>query len=310
MIAHPFLAGIPLCFGGNVFGWALDQEASFAILDAFYAAGGRMIDTAECYSFWVPGNQGGESEAIIGAWMEQRGVRADMRISTKTNVEAAAGGLAPERVARQLEASLDRLRTDYVDLYYAHRDDPETPQEEVAQGLDALVKAGKAKSLGASNFTAARLESALAAARAVGAAPYTAMQDEYNLVARTHYEADMAPLAAKHGLLAFPYYGLASGYLTGKYRTDADFANSVRAKDARRHHDARGPKVLAAMDAVAAETGASLAAIALAWLKSRPGIAAPIASATSARQLDQMLEAAALTLDAAQLATLDAASTA
>ncbi len=306
-MTHPFLSGLPLCFGGNVFGWALDRDASFAILDAFYEAGGRMIDTAECYSFWVPGNQGGESEAIIGEWMQSRGVRGDVRIATKTNVEAAPGGLAPERVARQLDASLERLRTDYVDLYYAHRDDPETPQSEVALGFDALVKAGKVRSFGASNFSAVRLESALAAANTVGATPYTVMQDEYNLLVREAYERNMAPLAARHGLLAFPYYGLASGYLTGKYRTDADFADGVRAKDVRRFHDARGRNVIAAMDGIAAATGGSHAAIALAWLKTRPGVAAPIASATSAPQLRQMLEATRFTLDPAHIEALDRA---
>ena len=303
--AHPSVSGIRLCFGGNVFGWALDRDASFAVLDAFYEAGGRMIDTADSYSFWVPGNKGGESEAIMGEWMEARGVRKDMRIATKTNVEAKAGGLAPDHVARQLDASLERLRTDYVDLYYAHRDDAETPQEEVAAGFDALVKAGKVKSLGASNFTAERLESAINIATERGLTPYSAMQDEYNLVVRDHYEKDMLGLAQKYGLIAFPYYGLAAGYLTGKYRKDADFGQGVRGQDVKRYHDAQGQAILAAMDKIAADTGASLAAIALAWLGSRPHVAAPIASATSTKQLQQLLEAASLTLSADQLASLD-----
>lgn len=304
-MTHPATSGIPLCLGGSVFGWTIDQGTSFSVLDAYYAAGGRMIDTAECYSSWVPGNQGGESETIIGAWMEARGVRADMRIATKTNVEAAAGGLAPDRVARQLDASLERLRSDYVDLYYAHRDDPETPQGEVAHGLDALVKAGKVRSLGASNFTDARLDSAIAAAARAGLEPYSAMQDEYNLVERGHYESAMAPLGARHNVIAFPYYGLAAGYLTGKYRKDADFNSGTRGKDVRRYHDASGQAVIAAMDRIAAETGASHAAIALAWLGSRPSVAAPIASATSVEQLDQLLAATRLYLSPDHLTALE-----
>ena len=304
---HPAISGIRLCFGGNVFGWALDRDASFAVLDAFYEAGGRMIDTAECYSFWVPGNKGGESETIMGEWMENRGVRSDMRIATKTNVEAAAGGLAPDRLATQLDASLERLRSDYIDLYYAHRDDAETPQDEVAAGFDALVKKGKVKSLGASNFTADRLTSAIIAAQKGGYTPYTVMQDEYNLVSRDHYEKDMLAVAEKYNLVAFPYYGLASGYLTGKYRKEADFGEGVRGQDVKRYHDARGQAVLAAMDTIAKDIGASLPAIALAWLGSRSHVAAPIASATSVAQLQQLLEAASLTLNAEQLSSLDQA---
>ena len=302
---HPAVSGIPLCFGGNVFGWALDRDASFAVLDAFYEAGGRMIDTAECYSFWVPGNEGGESEAIMGEWMESRGVRKDMHIATKTNVEAAPGGLAPDRIAYQLDASLNRLRSDYVDLYYAHRDDAHTPQDEVAAGFDALVKAGKAKSLGASNFTAERLASAIEAARSQGLTAYSVMQDEYNLVTRAHYEEDMLKVGEKYGLISFPYYGLASGYLTGKYRDDSDFDGGVRGQDVKRYHDDHGKAVIAAMDKIANDTGASHAAIALAWLGSRPCVASPIASATSAKQLEQLLEAASLSLTDEQLGLLN-----
>lgn len=305
---HPSVSGIRLCFGGNVFGWALDQDASFAVLDAFYEAGGRMIDTADSYSFWVPGNTGGESEAIMGAWMEARGVRKDMRIATKTNVEAKPGGLAPDHVAVQLEASLERLRTDYVDLYYAHRDDAKTPQDEVAAGFDALVQKGKIKSLGASNFTAERLTSAIMIAEAQGLTPYSVMQDEYNLVARDHYENNMRAVGERYNLIAFPYYGLAAGYLTGKYRQDSDFGQSVRGQDVKRYHDAQGKDVIAAMDKIADETGASLAAIALAWLNNRPQVAAPIASATNTKQLQQLLEAVSLTLTVEQHSLLEQAS--
>ena len=305
--AHPAIAGIPLVFGGNVFGWTLDQDKSFAVLDAFYEAGGRMIDTAEGYSSWVPGNKGGESKTIIGAWLAARGVRGEMRIATKTGMGGPPGGLRPEKVAAALAASLERLRTDYVDLYYAHRDDPQTPLDEVASGYDAVIKAGHARELGASNFTAERLEAALAAAARIGATAYTVYQPQYNLVWRDEFEGALQQLCLAHGVAVLPYYGLASGFLTGKFRDPAAWAGSPRAHALTQFSENGGWEVLAAMDRIAAETGATLPQIALAWLAAQPGIAAPLASATSPAQVKDICGAAKVTLSAEQVGELNAA---
>ncbi|HEX7709795.1 MAG TPA: aldo/keto reductase [Sphingomonadaceae bacterium] len=300
MSSHPAIAGIPLVLGGNVFGWTADEDASFAVLDKFYAAGGRMVDTAQGYSVWVPGHQGGESEAVIGKWMEARGVRAEMKIATKTGMMGNAGDLKPDKVAEELDKSLARLRTDYVDLYYAHRDEETTPLDEIAAGFDALVKTGKVRELGASNFTAERLSAALEAAESQGAQPYTALQNEYNLVRRGEYPPELQQLCVKRGIAMLPFFGLASGFLTGKYRTTDDFAQSERGSGMDRFF-ADGMPVLEAMDAIAGETGASHAAIALAWLRVQPGIAAPIASARTPGQLDALLESVSLELSDDQL---------
>ena len=300
MSSHPAIAGIPLVLGGNVFGWTADEDASFAVLDKFYAAGGRMVDTAQGYSVWVPGHQGGESEAVIGKWMEARGVRAEMKIATKTGMMGNAGDLKPDKVAEELDKSLERLRTDYVDLYYAHRDEETTPLDEIAAGFDALVKTGKVRELGASNFTAERLSAALEAAESQGAQPYTALQNEYNLVRRGEYPPELQQLCVKRGIAMLPFFGLASGFLTGKYRTTDDFAQSERGSGMDRFF-ADGMPVLEAMDAIAGETGASHAAIALAWLRVQPGIAAPIASARTPGQLDALLESVSLELSDDQL---------
>lgn len=302
---NPALGGIRLVLGGNVFGWTADQATSFAILDAFYAAGGRMIDTADMYSVWVPGHKGGESEAVIGAWLAARpGRRAEMRIATKTNGMGKPGGLAPATVAAALDASLKRLQTDYVDLYYAHRDDQSMPLEEIAGGLDALVKAGKVRALGASNFTAERLHAARAAAMSKGFAPYIVIQNEFNLITRDQHEGAMRELCLKEGVAALPYYALAAGFLSGKYRTVEDLAKSPRGLGAPKKHLERQLALLSRMDKVAAETGASLAQIAVAWVLAQPGIAAPIASATSLAQLEQLIAATKLKLSPAQLAAL------
>ncbi|MBK6801268.1 MAG: aldo/keto reductase [Novosphingobium sp.] len=283
-----------------------DRDASFAVLDTFYELGGRMIDTAEGYSAWVPGHKGGESETMIGLWLDARGVRADMRIATKTNMYGKPGMLAPGKLAAALDGSLERLRTDYVDLFYAHRDDPQTPLDEVAEGFDALVKAGKIRSSGASNFTAERLAASLDAAARVGATPYTALQNEYNLVARDQYEGAVQDLCVKRGVIMLPYYGLASGFLTGKYRSEADLAGRARGESVRRYLQT-GQAALATLDAVAAETGATQAQVALAWINAKPGIGAPIASATSAEQVRELCGAASLVLQPEQVARLDAA---
>ena len=304
---HPAIAGIRLVFGGNVFGWTLDRDQSFAVLDAFYEAGGRMIDSAEGYSSWVPGNKGGESETIIGAWLAARGVRQDMRIATKTGMGGPPGGLRPEKLAAALAGSLERLGTDYVDLYYAHRDDPETPLDEVASGYDAVVKSGQARELGASNFTAPRLEAALAAAARLGATPYTVYQPQYNLVWRDEFEGPLQRLCAAHAIAVLPYYGLASGFLTGKFRSAADWAGSARAHALTQFSENGGWAVLTAIDRVAAETGATLPQIALAWLNAQPTIAAPLASATSPAQVKDLCGAVSLTLSTDQLGWLNTA---
>lgn len=306
MSRHPSLSGLKLVLGGNVFGWTADQDTSFEILDAYYEAGGRMVDTAECYSFWVPGHKGGESETVIGAWMKDRGVRKQMRIATKTNVEAKPGGLKPEVLKRQLTQSLERLQSDYVDLYYAHRDDPETPQEEVAAGFAALIAAGQVREAGASNFSEDRLRSALAAAKANGLPGYGVLQNQYNLIERADYDADYQNFCVANDIAVLPYYGLASGFLTGKYRKAADFDRYPRGASLKKYAE-RGPALLAVMDRIAAECEATVSQVALAWLLDQPGVAAPIASATTPDQLDELVEAIDIELMPDQIARLDKA---
>ena len=306
MSSHPSIGGIRLCLGGNVFGWTADKNASFAVLDKFYEAGGRMVDTAQGYSVWAEGHEGGESEKVIGKWLDARGVRSEMLVATKTGMFGKPGDLAPEKVAGELEKSLERLRTDYVDLYYAHRDEESMPLGEIAAGFDALVKAGKVRELGASNFSAQRLVAALEAANSAGLTPYSVLQNEYNLINRDSYEGAVQDLCVERGIAALPYFGLAAGFLTGKYRSTEDFAKSARGSGMDRFFE-KGQPVLAAMDEVAAETGASHPAIALAWINAQAGIAAPIASARTPDQLDALLEGATLELDAAHLAKLTAA---
>jgi aryl-alcohol dehydrogenase-like predicted oxidoreductase len=301
MTDHPSLGGIPLVFGGNVFGWTVDRDRSFALLDAFFEAGGRMIDTAEGYSSWVPGNQGGESETIIGEWQESRGLRAELRIGTKTGMGGPPGALQPEAVAKALDGSLERLRTDYVDLFYAHRDDLTTPLDEVVSGFDALVKAGKARELGASNYAADRLAAVIVEAERQGATAFTVVQPEYNHVMRDDYEGPLQDLSVAKSIAVLPFYGLASGFLTGKYRSAADWQNSPRSHALNAAAKAGGWDVLAVMDEIARETGASLAQIALAWLNSRPGVAAPLASATSPAQLAELVAGASMELSPDQL---------
>ena len=301
---NPALGGIKLVLGGNVFGWTADQETSFSILDAFFEAGGRMVDTADLYSAWVPGHKGGESETVLGAWMKARGNRTSMRIATKLNGANQPGGLAPEKIAASLEASLVRLQTDYVDLYYAHRDDLQTPLEVTAGAFDAQVRAGKVRAIGASNFTAERLRAARQAALTRGFTTYTVVQNEYNLLVREQHEGAMCDLCVSDGVAALPYYALAAGFLTGKYRTLEDLAKSPRGQGAPRRHLENNLAVLSKMDKIAVDTGATLAQIALAWVLTRRGISAPIASATSAAQLRELIEATKLKLSPEQLATL------
>jgi aryl-alcohol dehydrogenase-like predicted oxidoreductase len=304
---HPSLSGLKLVLGGNVFGWTADRDTSFEILDAFYEAGGRMIDTAETYSAWVPGHTGGESETVIGAWMKERGVRREMRIATKTGVMGQPGDLKPEKLRAALQGSLDRLQSDYVDLYYAHRDDPKTPQDEVAAGFGALIAEGKVREAGASNFTEERLRSALAAAKKLGVPGYGVLQNQFNLLERADFDADYQNFCVANDVAMLPYFGLASGYLTGKYRKPADLERFVRGGRVRKYHEGQGPALLAIMDRIAKDCEATVAQVALAWLLDQPGIAAPIASATTADQLDELIEAIDIELMPDQITQLNKA---
>jgi len=299
----------PLILGGNVFGWTADQAASFSILDAFLAGGGRMVDTADSYSRWVPGNQGGESESIIGAWLTARGRRDDVLIATKVGGEMnGTRGLAPDRITAAAEASLKRLRTDYIDLYFAHYDDPDTPFEATLDAFDRLIRSGKVRAIGASNHDAARIEQALDVSAAKGLARYSVLQPEFNLLERAGFEGALQDLSVARDIAAVPYYGLASGFLTGKYRRKEDLADKARAGAVGRYLHEHGLRVLRALDTVAAEARATPAQAALAWLAAQPAVAAPIASATSVDQVDELLGAMRLSLTAGQLAVLDSAS--
>ena len=303
---HCAIGGLPLVLGGNVFGWTARGDDGFAVLDAFYEAGGRMIDTADVYSAWIPGNKGGESEALIGQWLEARGVRTEMLIHTKTGMMGGKELYEPARLLRSLDQSLDRLRTDYVDLYYAHQDFADLPIEDIVGAFDGAMQTGKVRALGASKFTAPRLEAALEAAEQTGAEPFSVLQNQYNLVERSDFGPDLQRLCEIHGIPLLPFFGLASGYLTGKYRDAADLTGNdrgYRVKD----FMAKGPPVLAVLDDIAAETGASLPAIALAWLRAQPMIPAPIASARSPGQLATLVESVTLELTAVQLGRLTAA---
>ncbi|MCX8475430.1 MAG: aldo/keto reductase [Sphingomonas sp.] len=299
----------PLVLGGNVFGWTADKAASFRLLDRFVEKGGVMIDTADVYSSWVPGHVGGESETIIGEWLRASGKRDKVLIATKVGMLDGKGGskLAPARIAAAAEASLARLGVDTIDLYFAHQDDEDVPQEDALAAFDALIEAGKVRALGASNFHAARLKSALDIATREGLPHYRVLQPEYNLVSRHKFEGELQDLCITHNIGVVPYYGLASGFLTGKYRGEADFGKSVRGGRMAAFLAGKGGAVLEAMDAVAVETGASLAQIALAWLAAQDGVTAPIASATSIEQLDELVGAWDVALSRNQLDQLTAA---
>ena len=277
-----------LCLGGNVFGWTADRDTSFAVLDGYVAAGGNFIDTSDSYMWRVPGNSGGESETIIGEWMAARGNRDGVVIATKVGSLPARPGLSAANITAAVEDSLRRLGTDRIDLYYAHKDDPDVAQEETLDAFDGLVRAGKVRALGASNFTAARLRSALEISARDGLAGYVALQPHYNLLERAEFETSLAPLLAAEGLACLPYYGLAKGFLTGKYRPGADVA-SVRAEGARAYLDERGLRTLAVLDEIAAGHRVPVAAVALAWLAAQPTVAAPIASARTPEQLVELL---------------------
>jgi aryl-alcohol dehydrogenase-like predicted oxidoreductase len=298
----------PLALGGNVFGWTADEETSFAVLDAYTAAGGNFVDTADVYSAWVDGNSGGESETIIGRWLARRGRRDDLVIATKVSRHPDVLGLSRASIRRGIDASLRRLQTDHVDLYYAHYDDADTPLEETVAALGELVTEGKVRYVAASNYTAERLEAALKIADAAGLPRYAAIQSHYNLVHRGEYEGAPAELAAREGLAQVPYYALASGFLTGKYRDGAGDSDSPRAGSAAEYLDDRGRRVLAALDEIAAARGVAVATVALAWLAAQPTVVAPIASARTVAQLPDLVAVAELELTPAELDRLTRAS--
>ncbi len=300
------LAVAPLALGGNVFDWTADEAASFAVLDAFVDAGGTMIDTADVYSAWAPGHKGGESEALIGRWLKRDpGKRDKVVIATKVGFMA---GLRPETIAPTCEASCKRLGIETIDLYYQHNDDASVPLADSLGAFDALAGAGKIRAIGLSNFTAERVDEAMAAAADGGMLAPSALQPWYNLVEREKFEGALRDAAVRHGLGVFSYYSLANGFLTGKYRAREDLDQSPRGLRNIAYLEGRGPKVLAALDQVAAETGAALASVALAWTMAQPAITAPIASATSLQQFGELAAALMLDLTAAQLALIDEAS--
>jgi len=301
------LSTAPLIFGGNVFGWTADEATSHRLLDAFVDGGFNAIDTADVYSAWVPGHVGGESESVIGRWLKARGRRDDVLILTKVAMWPAQPGLSAANIAAAVEGSLKRLQTDYIDLYQAHQDDAATPIEETLEAFDRLVKAGKVRAIGASNFSPERLSASLKASQALGLARYETIQPKFNLHDRDEVEGPLAELAAREGLGIIPYYGLAAGFLTGKYRTEADLEGRSRGRTVKPYLTARGLKILAALDAAAQAVGASPAQVALAWIMAHPAITAPLASATSVEQLDELMAAARLALPAAVIDALNAA---
>jgi len=301
------LAIHPLVLGGNVFGWTADEARSHAILDAFVAGGGNCIDTADVYSVWIPGHHGGEYETVIGSWLARRGRRDDVVLATKVGMQMAPDrkGLSRAHILRSAEESLRRLQTDYIDLYFSHQDDGTLGVEEPLRAYEQLVRDGKVRAIGASNFGAARLRDAL---HAIGLPRYEVLQPHYNLLERADFESELQPLCLAEGIGVVCYFALASGYLTGKYRSAADLAQSARGMGVKRYLSGKGPAVLQALDTVAADLRATPAQVALAWLMAQPGVTAPIASATSTQQLQELLGAVTLQPSAAHLALLDSAS--
>ncbi|GAA1905830.1 aldo/keto reductase [Streptomyces durmitorensis] len=298
----------PLALGGNVFGWTADEAQSFTVLDAYTAAGGNFIDTADVYSAWVPGNKGGESETVIGDWFAARGNRSDVVLATKVGAHPDYKGLSANTIKSGAEESLRRLRTDYIDLYYTHYDDPSVPVEEIIGALDELVTSGKVRAIAASNVSAERLQEFLDFSDREGLARYSALQPHYNLVSRDTYEGTLEQVASRSGLAAVPYYALASGFLTGKYRPGAK-VDSARAEGAGKHLETeRGLRVLAALDRIAQEREAEIATVALAWLAAQPTVAAPIASARTVEQLPALLAVGEFELTSAEVSALTKAS--
>ncbi|KMY86588.1 Oxidoreductase [Candidatus Paraburkholderia calva] len=298
----------PLVFGGNVFGWTADERASFSILDAFVDHGLDFIDTADVYSAWIDGHTGGESETIIGKWFKESGKRDKIVLATKVAKLAARPGLSAANIAAAVDDSLRRLKTDYIDVYFSHHDDEATPLDETLGAHQKLIKAGKVRVIGASNYTGARLDEALKLSKETGLPAYQILQPEYNLYDREGYETDLEPVAEAHKVAVVPYYALASGFLSGKYRSKADAQGKARGSRVEQYLDARGLKILDALDEVAKRNDTTPATIALAWLIARPSITAPIASATSVKQLESLAEATRRPLSAEDVALLDEAS--
>lgn len=300
----------PLALGGNVFGWTIDQPTSFKILDTFVDAGFTFIDTADIYSTWVPGNKGGESETIIGQWLKQTGKRDKVVIATKVGLDMSPTdkGLSKAYILRAVEASLQRLQTDYIDLYQSHRDDPNTPVAETLEAYAQLIKDGKVRVIGASNYNNARLAESLEVSADRGWPRYESLQPHYNLYERADFETNLEPLCLSSKIGVIPYYSLASGFLTGKYRSEKDTVGAKRGQGITKFLNDRGFRILAALDAVAKEHNANPTRVALAWLMARPSITAPIASATSVEQLKDLTEAAYLKLSPEAIRQLNDAS--
>ena len=300
----------PLAFGGNVFGWTVDESMSFKLLDAFVASGFNLIDTADVYSRWAPGNRGGESEAIIGKWLKRSGNRKRVIIATKVGMEMGPNkkGLSKRYILQAVEDSLKRLQTDYIDLYQSHIDDPETPLEETLESYAQLIKEGKVRAIGASNYGAERLSQALQTSRQLGYPIYQSLQPLYNLYDRAEYEASLEPLCQEEGLGVISYFSLASGFLTGKYRSESDLSKSARGRIVKKYLNDRGLRILNALDQVANQYNSTPARVSIAWLIARPSITAPIASATSLEQLNDLIEATRLELDQASIELLNQAS--
>lgn len=300
----------PLVFGGNIFGWTVDEPTSFQLLDAFVDAGFDCIDTADVYSAWKPGNTGGESETILGNWLARRGNRDRILIATKVGMELAPDkkGLSKAYILRAVEDSLRRLQTDYIDLYQSHRDDPDTPLEETLEAYDQLIQQGKVRAIGASNYTGERLVEARNISESKGLPTYESLQPLYNLYARADYEQNLEPVVQAQGIGVIPYFSLASGFLTGKYRSEEDLTKSNRGPGVKKYLNERGFRILDALDKVASQYASTPARVALAWLIARPSITAPIASATSLEQLTDLIEATKLELDASALEELNQAS--
>jgi aryl-alcohol dehydrogenase-like predicted oxidoreductase len=300
----------PITFGGNVFGWTADEAMSFKLLDAFVAAGFNFVDSADAYSRWHPGNKGGESETVIGNWLKARGGRDKVIIATKLGIEMAPGkkGLSRGYMMQAVEDSLRRLQTDYIDLYQSHRDDPDTPLEETLSAYADLIKQGKVRAIGASNYTAPRLAEALAISKEKGLPRYQSLQPHYSLVERGEFEGPLEDLCLKENIGVIGYYSLASGFLTGKYRAKADTEGRARGSRVEKYLNEYGFGVIAALDEVAKRYNAKPVQIAMAWLIARPSVTAPIASATNLEQLAELLKSAEITLDAAAIQQIDAAS--
>ena len=300
----------PLAFGGNVFGWTADEPTSFQLLDGFVGAGFNLIDTADVYSKWAPGHQGGESETIMGNWLKQRGNREKVVIATKCGMELAPDkkGLSKTYILRAAEDSLKRLQTDYIDLYQAHTDDAQTPLEETLEAFSQLLKQGKVRAIGASNYKAPRLLQALQTSEQKKLPRYESLQPLYNLYDRAEYEKELEPVCMRHSLGVIPYFSLAAGFLTGKYRSEADLSKSPRGQGNKKYLTERGMRILDALDKVAKQHNATAARVALAWLIARPSITAPIASATNLHQLEELIAATRLKLDAESVKVLEEAS--